>query len=166
MGRLESGFVWVGLDEEIKGRGKEGCAFLVSPRVWKRVDGHVWKGSRIVWVEGKIGTVKYAWICVYAPVNEASRKGRNEMKKFWEELGECLKIFENSRRIFLIGDMNAKVGGEETGCMVGKGRVDGTNENGEYLVGVCAEGGLFLANTFFQHKTIHRHIGNRGMEGV
>ncbi len=35
------------------------------------------------------------------------------------------------------------------------------NENGEDLVDVCAERGLFLANTFFQHKMIHRYKWRR-----
>ncbi len=49
--------------------------------------------------------------------------------------------------------------------MVGKWEVDGVNENGEHLVDVCAERGLFLANTFFQHKMIHRYTGRRREDG-
>ncbi len=37
----------------------------------------------------------------------------------------------------------------------------GVNENGEHLVDVCAERGLFLANTFFQHRMIHRYTWRR-----
>ncbi len=33
-----------------------------------------------------------------------------------------------------------------------------------YLVDICAERGLFLANTFFQHKMIHRYTWARGNE--
>ncbi len=40
------------------------------------------------------------------------------------------------------------------------GGVEGVNENGEHLVDVCAERGLFLANTF-QHKMIHRYTWSR-----
>ncbi len=35
------------------------------------------------------------------------------------------------------------------------GGVKGANENGEHLVDVCTERGLFLANPFFQHKMTH-----------
>ncbi len=41
--------------------------------------------------------------------------------------------------------------------VVGMWGVEGVNENGEHLVDVCAERGLFPANTFFQHKMIHRY---------
>ncbi len=39
---------------------------------------------------------------------------------------------------------------------------DGVNENGEHLVDVCAERGLFLVNTFYHHRLIHRYTWRRG----
>ncbi len=45
--------------------------------------------------------------------------------------------------------------------IVGKWRVEGVNENGEDLVNVCAERGLFLAITFFQHKMVCRYTWRR-----
>ncbi len=41
--------------------------------------------------------------------------------------------------------------------------MEGVNENGQYLVDICAERGLFLLNTF-QHKMIHRYTWARGNE--
>ncbi len=46
---------------------------------------------------------------------------------------------------------------KEVAEVVGKWGVDGVNENGEQLVNICADKGLFLANTFFQHRLIHRY---------
>ncbi len=46
-----------------------------------------WIRSRIVWVTGKIGMVKCAFVCVYAPVNEKGMKGKMKLEKFWEDLG-------------------------------------------------------------------------------
>ncbi len=68
-------------------------------------------------------------VCVYAPVNEKGIKGKMKFEKFWEELGQLLKKFENVRRIFLLGDMNVRVGSTEIGGVVGKFGVDGLNEN-------------------------------------
>ncbi len=39
------------------------------------------------------------------------------------------------------------------------------NENGEHPVDVCTERGLFLANTFFQHKLIHMYTWRRREDG-
>ncbi len=38
-------------------------------------------------------------VCVYAPVNEKGIKGKMEMEKFWEELGQYLNKFVNVRRV-------------------------------------------------------------------
>ena len=164
---LTGGCVWSGRGEEEKGRGREGCAIVMSERVWKGVTESGDIGARGVWVKGKMGVVKYAWICVYAPVNGNTKKDLEDMRKFWMSLNECLKKFERDRRIILMGDMNGKVGGHERGRVVGKYGVDGVNENGEMLVDMCAERCLFLANTFFEHKHIHRFTweGRGGREG-
>ncbi len=47
---------------------------------------------------------------------------------------------------------------------MGRYDVEGVNENGQHLVNICAEVGLFLSNTFFQHKMIHRYTWTRGDE--
>ena len=45
--------------------------------------------------------------------------------------------------------------------IVGKWGVPGVNENGECLVDLCSERGLFLSNTYFEHKLIHRYTWRR-----
>ncbi len=61
-------------------------------------------------MKGKVGLVKYAWVCIYAPVNVTSKKGLREREVFWEEVNACLKTFETERKLVMMGDMNAKVG--------------------------------------------------------
>lgn len=143
--------VWTGIDEKYRGRSEEGCAIVMSERVWNGLTDNGWKGSRIVWVKGIVGFEKYAWVCIYAPVNVKSKKGLREREAFWEEVNACLKSFEKEKKLIMMGDMNA----------VGKWGIPGKNENGECLVDVCAERGMFLVNTFFQHKNIHRYTWRR-----
>ncbi len=88
-------------------------------------------------------------------------KSKVMREKFWEDLGQLLKKFENVRRIFLLGDMNAKVGSRVIKGVVGGYGVEGVTENGQHLVDICAERGLFLSDTF-QHKMIHRYTWARG----
>ncbi len=71
-------------------------------------------------------------VCMYAPVHEKGIKGKMKLEKFWEELGQLLKKFENVRRVFLLGNMNARVGSTEIGGVVGKFGVDDVNDNGQY----------------------------------
>ncbi len=101
---------------------------------------------------------------MYAPVNEKEMKGKMKVEKFWEDLSQLLKKFENVRRVFLLGGMNTRVGSTEIGGVVGRYGVEGVNKNGQHLVDICAERGLFLSNAFFQHKMIHRYTWARGDE--
>ncbi len=106
--------------------------------------------------------VKCTGVCVYAPVYEKGVKSKVKIEKFWEDLGQLRKRSENVRRIFLLGDMNARVGSREIVGVVGGYGVEGVNENGQHLVDICDERGLFLSNIFFQHKMIHRYTWARG----
>ncbi len=60
-----------------------------------------------------------AWVCVYAPANEKGMKGKMKLEKFWDDLGQLLKEFENVRRVFVLEYMNARVGSTEIGGVVG-----------------------------------------------
>lgn len=51
--------VWMRMEEEYRARSKEGCAIVMSERVWNGVTDYGWQGSRIVWVN-EVGLVKYA----------------------------------------------------------------------------------------------------------
>ncbi len=102
---------------------------------------------------------RFSKVCmgVYAPVNVTSKKGMREREAFWA----CLKSFEKDRKLVMMGDMNAKVGDICVMDVVGQWGIPGKNENGEWLMDVCAERGMFLANTF-HHKNIHRYTWRRG----
>ncbi len=58
-------------------------------------------------------------------------------------------MFEKGRKMVVFGDMNGRIGNSELAGVVRKWGVEGVNKNGEHLVDVSAERGLFLANTFF-----------------
>lgn len=61
--------------------------------------------------------------------------------------------------MIVLGDMNSKVGNKNVDEVVGKWGVPGRNDTSEWLVDICAEGGLLWANIFFQNKMIHRVHG-------
>ena len=54
---------------------------------------------------------------------------------------------------FIIGDLNAKVGSQETPTVTGKFGLGVENEAGQRLIEFCQENALVIANTLFQqHK--------------
>ena len=93
---------------------------LFSTRVWEGIEARGWKGARIAWAVGKIGIVKSAWLCVYAPVSVSNGRGREEMRKFCNDVNDCLRSLERGSKIVLMGDMNGRVGSTEIAGVVGK----------------------------------------------
>lgn len=61
------------------------------------------------------------------------------MLNFWKDLNECIKKFEKERKVIVMGDRNAKVGNKSVEDVVDKWLVPGRNENGEWLLDICAE---------------------------
>ena len=62
-----------------------------------------------MWAIGKVGIIKYASVCVYAPANARSGKRKEEVRKFWNYVIECLMKFGRVSRIVLIGGMNGSM---------------------------------------------------------
>ncbi|MCP3688157.1 MAG: hypothetical protein GY784_07065 [Gammaproteobacteria bacterium] len=137
-------------------RAKEGVCIYVSNK-WKanvREYGSV--RSRIVWVKMKVGVQTWVIVCVYAPTEDRKDEVKEE---FWTSVEACLDGFNKSERMFLIGDMNGKVGERKVDGMVGGWGVQSDMDgNGSALMDVCVGRRLMIANTFFRHKMIHRHI--------
>ena len=156
---------WSGMKEHEKGRKRMGVALLLSERMSENVIEYGCVNARLCWVLCKLGISKFVFVSAYAPVNVTSGKGKEEMRKFWSDLNECGKELQEKGKIIILGDMNAKVGNVSREKIVGQHGAEGVNENGDHLVELCAERNVFLANTFFQHKDIHKYTWKRGEGG-
>ena len=92
----------------------------------------------------------------YAPTNSNEEEIKEE---FYEEL-QAVMNKESSRDIAIVmGDMNAKVGCENTGIetVIGQqGAKCKMNENGELLIDFCATNKLVIEGTLFPHKECHK----------
>ena len=137
-----------------EGRGREGVAIVVSERARKCVREYGCVSSRVVWVKMKVGIERWFVVCAYAPTNDCKKEDK---ESFWVSVEECMTRCKSNERVFLIGDMNGKVGVGEDDEVVGKWGVPGVNENGEWLKRVCAGKGMFVANTCFKHRDAHRY---------
>ncbi len=58
-----------------------------------------------------------------------------------------------------ISSLLSRVKSREIGGVVGGYGVEGVNENGQHLVDICAERGLFLWNTFYPYPDSCSHMG-------
>ena len=72
---------------------------------------------------------------------------------FYEDLQELLELTPKKDVSFIIGDWNAKVGGQETPGVTGNFGLGVRNEVGQRLIELWQENALVIANTLFQkHK--------------
>ena len=89
-------------------------------------------------------------IQVYAPTSNTEEP---EVERFYEDLQGLLELTPKKDVLFIIGDWNAKVGGQETPGVTGKFGVGVQKEAGQRLIELCQENALVRANTLFQqHK--------------
>ena len=113
---------------------------MVNKRVQNAVLGCSLKNDRMISVcfQGKPFNITV--IQAYVPTSNAEEA---EVERFYEDL----------QVLFIIGDWNAKVGGQETPGVTGKFGLGIRNEAGQRLIEFCQENPLVIANTFFQqHK--------------
>ena len=81
-------------------------------------------------------------IQVYAPTSNAE-----EAEQFYEDLQDLLELTPKKDVLFIIGDWNAKVGGQETPGVTDKFGLAIQNEAGQRLIEFCQENALVIANT-------------------
>ena len=89
-------------------------------------------------------------IQAYAPTSNAEEA---EIERFYEDLQDLLELTTRKDVLSIIGDLNTKVGSQETPGVTGKFCLGVQNEAGQRLIEFCQENTLVIANTLFQqHK--------------
>ena len=89
-------------------------------------------------------------IQVYAPTSNAEEA---EVEWFYEDLQDLLELTPQKDVLLIIGELNAKVGSQETPGVTGKFGLGVQNEAGQRLIEFCQKNALFIGNTLFQqHK--------------
>ena len=70
-----------------------------------------------------------------------------KLEQFYEDLQDLLELTPKKDVLFIIGDWNTKVGGQETPGITGKFGLGVQNEAGKRLIEFCQENTLVIANT-------------------
>ena len=90
-----------------------------------------------------------------APTEDAEEEIKDE---FYDQLEEEIRTTPRHDVLMVVGDLNARVGKENTG----RERAMGTegfgciNNNGERLSDLCVENDLVIGGTLFKHRNIHK----------
>ena len=129
---------------------RNGVAILVNKRVRNAVLGCNLKNDRMICVHFQVKPFNITVIQVYAPTSNVKE---GEVEQFYEDLQDLLELTPKKGVFFIIGDWNAKVGGQETPGVTGKLGLGIQNEAGQRLIELCQENTLVRANILFQqHK--------------
>ena len=131
---------------------RNGIAIMVNERVQNAVLGCNLKNDRMISVHFQGKPFNIMVIQVYAPTSNTEEA---EAEWFCEEIQDLLELTPKKDVLFIIGDWNAKVGGQETPGVTGKFALGLRNEAGQRLIEFCQENALVITNTLFQqHKRI------------
>ena len=108
------------------------------------------KNDRMISVHFQGKPFNITVIQVYAPTSNAEEA---EVERFYQDLQDLLELTPKKDVLFIIGDWNAKGGGQETPGVTGKFSLGIRNEAGQRLIEFCQENALVIAYTLFQqHK--------------
>ena len=89
-------------------------------------------------------------IQVYTTTTKAKEA---EVEQVYDDLQDLLELLPKKNVLFIIGNWNAKVGGQEIPGLSGTFGLGVQNETRQRLTEFCQENALVLANALFQqHK--------------
>ena len=129
---------------------RNGVAILVNKRVRNAVLGCNLKNDRVISVRFQGKPFNIMAIQVYALT---SNDEEAEVEQFYEELQDFLELASKKDVLFIIRDLNAKVGGQEIPGVIGKYGLRLQNKAGQRLIEFCQENALVIESDLFQqHK--------------
>ncbi|KAL9953192.1 hypothetical protein ACROYT_G040569 [Oculina patagonica] len=91
----------------------------------------------------------------YYPTNDADEEDKDN---WYEQLQQAVSKVPLHDMLLIMGDMNAKVGADNSDCdrAMGKHGCGVMNDNGERLIDFCLENDCVVGGTIFPHRNIHK----------
>ena len=129
---------------------KNGIGLLLSKVVSKSVLGYCALSDRILLVRIHDKPFNWSIIQVYATTSACSEE---EIEDLYSDLEDAYKKCGNQDIVIVMGDMNAKVDGEQDPLqeIVGKHELGERNDRGDLWVDWCATHEQVIMNTWFEH---------------
>lgn len=135
----------------------EGVGIMLSKEAQSALIGWEPHGSRIITASFRtsVKNKNLKVIQCYAPPNDHDDVSKDA---FYAKLQDVLNTLKDKDICILLGDMNAKVGSDNTGYeeIMGKHALGEMNDNGERFANLCALNSLVVGGSIFPHKRIHK----------
>jgi len=126
---------------------ENGVAITLNRKVVGTVLGYKPVCARIISLRIQGYPVNYIIIQVYSPTSDAEDQ---EIRDFYDKVQQVIETMANGGALFILGDVNTKVGDKEEIGLVGKHGLGNPNQVGERLIDFCAANNLFTTNIFVQ----------------
>ena len=132
-----------------------GVAIIMNRNITKAMLEYAPVNERIIRARFQAKQGKLTIIQCYAPTNEADDEAK---KDFYLALQSEIEKVPKHDVTIVMGDLNAKVGNDNTGNerVMGKYGCGNINDNGERLVDLCGINNLVIGGTIFPHREIHK----------
>ena len=148
-------FFWKGLPQQE--RRIHGVGFAVKNSILEKC-GTVPVGisERLMKFRIPLANNRYATIfSIYAPTLMAENEDKD---RFYEHLDLELNRVPSTDKLLLLGDFNARVGTDHVAWsgVIGRHGCGRMNDNGHRLLSLCSQNQLFITNTGFTLKPIHK----------
>ncbi|XP_061377212.1 craniofacial development protein 2-like [Danaus plexippus] len=145
-------FLYSGKEDE-EGVRKNGVRFLLSDAAKKHLLDWKSNSERIITTRFNSKARKIPVVHGYVPKNLASE----HKDDFYSALNLTLKNIRKQDIVFVMGDLNAKIGTENVGSQrhMGTHRLGLRNDNEERILEFCHENDLTIGGTLFIHGDNH-----------
>ena len=143
--------------EEENGPHTQGVAFMLSKAAQGALIGWEAHGPRLIMASfrTKKKKINLNLIQCYAPTNDSDDHLKEE---FYSRLLNIIQSLPSRDINMMIGDLNAKIGDDNTGYeeVMGREGLGEMNDNGERFADLCAANSLIIGGSIFPHKRIHK----------
>ena len=123
---------------------------MLDPLASKAFKRYLTVSDRIILLKMKGPQCDLNIIQVYAPTEAAQNK---EINKFYGKLTETHRKCKTNEILVVMGDLNAKVGRNRNGNIIGPFGLVVKNERRDLWVDWCRNNKLIIANTWFQNHS-------------
>ena len=125
-------------------RHERGAGLLLDEEISKCLLGYWTISDRVMLVKIKERPFDMAIVQVYAPTSESEEE---DIDHFYEDLYKAVKQCRSNEVLFVMEDLNAKVGSTRRGNIVGTQGLGEMNERGERWIEWCTENDQVILNT-------------------
>jgi endonuclease/exonuclease/phosphatase family metal-dependent hydrolase len=134
------------------GQHQHGVGIIMTKKVSQSLFGFWPISDRVILMKLRGKPFDIAVIQVYAPTTSHTEE---ELETFYEDVQKAIKTVKSDDILFVIGDLNAKVGKDKYLGITGAFGLGKRNERGTRLIQFCERNQLVITNTWFEHPARH-----------